>query len=102
MMFIEIINQDGKYNSSYRGMVNIQYVHQIQIIKGRHRSYELHINLSNSPSIELLGTKEECERFYHQLQEVLKTYQQLSATYTLIFPPRLSPKLSIGDNEEQD
>ena len=101
-MFIEIINQDGKYNSSYRGMVNIQYVHQIQIIKGRHRSYELHINLSNSPSIELLGTKEECERFYHQLQEVLKTYQQLSATYTLIFPPRLSPELSIGDNEEQD
>ena len=101
-MFIEIINQDGKYNSSYQGMVNIQYVHQIQIIKGRHRSYELHINLSNSPSIELLGTKEECERFYHQLQEVLKTYQQLSATYTLIFPPRLSPELSIGDNEEQD
>ena len=101
-MFIEIINQDGKYNSSYQGMVNIQYVHQIQIIKGRHRSYELHINLSNSPSIELLGTKEECERFYHQLQEVLKTYQQLSATYTLIFPPRLSPELSIGENEEQD
>ena len=101
-MFIEIINQDGKYNSSYRGMVNIQYVHQIQIIKGRHRAYELHINLSNSPSIELLGTKEECERFYHQLQEVLKTYQQLSATYTLIFPPRLSPELSIGENEEQD
>ena len=101
-MFIEIINRDGKYNSSYQGMVNIQYVHQIQIVKGRHRSYELHINLSNSPSIELLGTKEECERFYHQLQEVLKTYQQLSATYTLIFPPRLSPELSIGDNEEQD
>lgn len=101
-MFIEIINQDGKYNSSYRGMVNIQYVHQIQIIKGRHRSYELHINLSNSPSIELLGTKEECERFYNQLQEVLKTYQQLSATHTLTFPPRLSPELSISENEEQD
>ncbi|MYC76269.1 hypothetical protein F4X10_10950 [Candidatus Poribacteria bacterium] len=100
-MFIEIINQDGKYNSSYRGMVNIRYVHQIQIIKGRHRSYELHINLSNSPSIELLGTQEECEQFYNQLQEVLKTHQQLSATDTLTFPPRLSPELPIGENEEQ-
>ena len=100
-MFIEIINQDGKYNSSYRGMVNIRYVHQIQIIKGRHRSYELHINLSNSPSIELLGTKEECEQFYNQLQEVLKTHQQLSATDTLTFPPQLSPKLPIGENTEQ-
>ena len=101
-MFIEIINQDGKYNSSYQGMVNIQYVHQIQIIKGRHRSYELHINLSNSPSIELLGTKEECERFYHQLQEVLKTYQQLSTTDTLIFPPRLPSEMSIDGNQEQE
>ena len=99
-MFIEIINQDGRYNSSYRGMVNIQYVHQIQIIKGRHRSYELHINLSNSPSIELLGTKEECERFYHQLQEVLKTYQQLSITDSLIFPPRSPSELPTGDSEE--
>ena len=98
-MFIEIINQDGKYKSSYQGMVNIQYVHQIQIIKGRHRSYELHINLSNSPSIELLGTKEECEQFYNQLQEVLKTYQQLSTTDTLIFPPRSAP---ADENEEQE
>ena len=98
-MFIEIINQDGRYNSSYRGMVNIQYVHQIQIIKGRHRSYELHINLSNSPSIELLGTKEECEQFYNQLQEVLKTYQQLSVTDTLIFPPRLSSETSLDGND---
>lgn len=101
-MFIEIINQDGKYNSSYRGMVNIEYVHQIQIIKGRHRSYELHINLSNSPSIELLGTKEECEQFYNQLQEVLETHQQLSATDTLTFPPRLPPELLIGENDEQE
>lgn len=100
-MFIEIINQDGKYNSSYRGMVNIQYVHQIQIIKGRHRSYELHINLSNSPSIELLGTKEECEQFYNQLREVLKTYQQLSTTDTLVFPPRLPSELSVDDNERE-
>lgn len=98
-MFIEIINQDGRYNSSYRGMVNIQYVHQIQIIKGRHRSYELHINLSNSPSIELLGTKEECEQFYNQLQEVLKTYQQLSVTDTLIFPPRLLSETSLDGND---
>ncbi len=101
-MFIEIVNQDGKYNSSYRGMVNIQYVHQIQIIKGRHRSYELHINLSNSPSIELLGTKEECERFYNQLQEVLKAYQQLSTTDTLIFPPRSLSEPFIDENEEQE
>ena len=101
-MFIEIINQDGRYNSSYRGMVNIQYVHQIQIIKGRHRSYELHINLSNSPSIELLGTKEECERFYSQLQEVLKTYQQLSTTDSLIFPPRLPSATSTDENQEQE
>ena len=98
-MFIEIINKDGKYQSSYRGMVNIEYVHQIQIIKGRHRSYELHINLSNSPSIELLGTKEECERFYHQMQEVLKTHKQLSTTNTLIFPPRLPSELSIEEDE---
>ena len=100
-MFIEIINQDGKYNSSYQGMVNIQYVHQIQIIKGRHRSYELHINLSNSPSIELLGTKEECERFYNQLQEVLKTYQQFT-TDTLVFPPQLSSEMRLGGNEGAD
>ena len=98
-MFIEIINQDGRYNSSYQGMVNIQYVHQIQIIKGRHRSYELHINLSNSPSIELLGTKEECERFYNQLREVLKTYEQLSVTDTLIFPPRLLSETSLDTND---
>lgn len=101
-MFIEIINQDGKYNSSYRGMVNIEYVHQIQIIKGRHRSYELHINLSNSPSIEMLGTKEECEQFYNQLQEVLEAHQQLSATDTLTFPPLLSPELPIGENEDKE
>lgn len=99
-MFIEIINKDGKYNSSYRGIVNIQYVHQVQIIKGRHRSYELHINLLNSPSIELIGTKEECERFYNQLQEVLKTYQQLSTTDTLIFPPRLLSEMSTDKNQE--
>ena len=98
-MFIEIINQDGRYNSSYRGMVNIQYVHQIQIIKGRHRSYELHINLSNSPSIELLGTKEECEQFYNQLQEVLKTYQQLSVTDTLIFPPQSLSETSLDRDD---
>ena len=101
-MFIEIINQDGRYNSSYQGMVNIQYVHQIQIIKGRHRSYELHINLSNSPSIELLGTKEECERFYNQLQEVLKNYQQLSTTDTLIFPPQLPSELSADESQERE
>ncbi len=101
-MFIEIINQDGKYNSSYRGMVNIQYVHQIQIIKGRHRSYELHINLLNSPSIELIGTKEECERFYNQLQEVLKTYQQLSKTHMLIFPPRLPSEPFIDEDQGQE
>lgn len=101
-MFIEIINQDGKFNSSYQGMINIQYVHQIQIIKGRHRSYELHINLSNSPSIELLGTKEECEQFYNQLQEVLKAYQQLSTTDSLIFPPRSPSEMSANENQKQE
>jgi hypothetical protein len=100
-MFIEIINQEGRYQSSYRGMVNIQYVHQIQIIKGRHRSYELHINLSNSPSIELPGTKEECERFYDQLQQVLKTHEQLSTTDTLTFPPRLSSKPLVDEDVEK-
>ena len=102
MMFIELINKDGKYNSSYRGIVNIQYVHQVQIIKGRHRSYELHINLLNSPSIELIGTKEECERFYNQLQEILKKHNQLSTTDTLVFPPRLPSELPTGENEERD
>ena len=101
-MFIEIINQDGRYNSSYRRMVNIQYVHQIQILKGRHRSYELHINLSNSPSIELLGTKEECERFYNQFQEILKAYQQLSTTDTLTFPPLLTSELSRQKNDGKE
>ena len=101
-MFIEIINQDGRYNSSYQGMVNIQYVHQIQIIKGRHRSYELHINLSNSPSIELLGTKEECEQFYRQFQEVLKAHEQLSIMDTLVFPPQLPSELSVDENQEQE
>ncbi len=80
-------------------MANIQYVHQIQIINGKHRSYELHINLSNSPSIELIGTKEECEQFYQQFQEVLKTYQQLSVTDTFIFIPRLLSETSLVGNE---
>lgn len=88
-MFIEIINPDERYKNSYRGMVNIEYVHQIKIIRGRHRQYELHINLSNSPSIELIGTKEECEQFYDKLKEVLKTHTQLSSTDTLTFPLRL-------------
>ena len=98
-MFIEIINPDEGYKSSYRGVVNIEYVHQIKIIRGRHRQYELHINLSNSPSIELLGTKEECEQFYEQLKEVLKTHKQLSTTDTLVFPPQLPSKPSADANE---
>ena len=100
-MFIEIINPNEGYKTSYRGMVNIEYVHQIKIIRGRHRQYELHINLSNSPSIELLGTKEECERFYDELQAVLKTHKQLSTTDTLIFPPRLPSKPSADAGAEE-
>ena len=100
-MFIEIINPDEGYKASYRGMINIEYVHQIKIIRGRHRQYELHINLSNSPSIELLGTKEECEQFYEELQEVLKTHKQLSTTDTLVFPPQLPPKPSADTDEEE-
>ena len=98
-MFIEIINPDEGYKTSYRGMVNIEYVHQIKIIRGRHRQYELHINLSNSPSIELLGTKEECEQFYKELQAVLKTHKQLSTTDTLIFPPQLPSKPPTDPDE---
>ena len=100
-MFIEIINPDEGYKSSYRGVVNIEYVHQIKIIRGRHRQYELHINLSNSPSIELLGTKEECEQFYAQLKEVLKMHKQLSPTDTLVFPPQLPSKPSADADEDQ-
>jgi hypothetical protein len=100
-MFIEIINPDEGYKNSYRGMVNIEYVHQIKIIRGRHRQYELHINLSNSPSIELLGTKEECERFYEELQEILKTHKELSTTDTLIFPPQLPSKPPTDADEEE-
>lgn len=87
-MFIEIISSDDGYKNPYHGMVNIEFVHQIKIIRGRHRQYELHINLSNSPSIELLGTKEECERFYEELKEILRTHKQLSTTDTLVFPPQ--------------
>ena len=100
-MFIEIINPDEGYKNAYRGRVNIEYVHQIKIIRGRHRQYELHINLSNSPSIELLGTKEECEQFYKELQAVLKTHKQLSTTDTLIFPPQLPSKPSADGTEEE-
>ncbi|MYB93525.1 hypothetical protein F4054_03630 [Candidatus Poribacteria bacterium] len=100
-MFIEIINPDERYKNSYRGMVNIEYVHQIKIIRGRQRQYELHINLSNSPSIELLGTKEECEQFYEELKSVLKTHKQLSTTDTLVFPPQSSSK-PLADADEAE
>ena len=100
-MFIEIINPSEGYKTSYRGLVNIEYVHQIKIIRGRHRQYELHINLSNSPSIELLGTKEECEQFYKELKEVLNTHKQLSRTDTFIFPPRLPSKPSEDSDVEE-
>lgn len=99
-MFIEIISPDDGYKNPYHGMVNIEFVHQIKIIRGRHRQYELHINLSNSPSIELLGTKEECEQFYEELKQILKTHKQLSATDTLVFPPRLPSKPSADGTEE--
>lgn len=98
-MFIEIISPNDAYKNSYQGMVNIEYVHQIKIIRGRHRQYELHINLSNSPSIELLGTKEECEGFYEELKEILKTHKQLSGTDTLVFPPQLPSKPSADADE---
>ena len=100
-MFIEIINPDERYKNSYQGMVNIEYVHQIKIIRGRHRQYELHINLPNSPSIELIGTKEECEQFYVELKSVLNTHKQLSRTDTFIFPPRLPSKPSEDSDTEE-
>ena len=100
-MFIEIINPDERYKNSYRGMVNIEYVHQIKIIRGRHRQYELHINLSNSPSIELIGTKEECEQFYAELKAELKMHKQLSTTDTLIFPAPLPAQPSADADTEE-
>lgn len=100
-MFIEIISSDDGYKNPYHGMVNIEFVHQVKIIRGRHRQYELHINLSNSPSIELLGTKEECERFYEELKQILKTHKQLSPPDTLVFPPRLPSKPSSDGTEEE-
>ncbi len=99
-MFIEIISSNDGYKNPYHGMVNIEFVHQVKIIRGRHRQYELHINLSNSPSIELLGTKEECERFYEELKQILKTHKQLSPPDTLVFPPRLPSEPSADGTEE--
>ena len=100
-MFIEIISPNNGYKNSYKGMVNIEYVHQIKIIRGRHCQYELHINLSNSPSIELPGTKEECERFYEELKEILKMHKQLSKTDMLVFPPKLPSKPATDEIEEE-
>ena len=100
-MFIEIISSDDGYKNPYHGMVNIEFVHQVKIIRGRHRQYELHINLSNSPSIELLGTKEECERFYEELKQILKAHKHLSPPDTLVFPPRLLSKPPSDRTEEE-
>lgn len=94
-MFIEIINPNGKHQTSYKGMVNITYIQQIKIIRAKNDSYEIHINLVDSPSIELLGTKEECEATYKTLQQVLEKHE-MSVSNKLIFPPSLSPSKSSG------
>ena len=94
-MFIEIINPSGRHQTSYRGMVNTTYIQQVKIIRAKNDSYEIHINLVDSPSIELLGTKEECEEAYKTLQQVLETHE-MSISNKLIFPPSLPPSKSSG------
>jgi hypothetical protein len=72
-------------------MVNITHIQQIKIIRAKNDSYEIHINLVDSPSIELLGTKDQCEEAYKMLKQILEKYQ-MSISNKLVFPP--SPPLS--------
>ena len=90
-MFIEIINPNGRHQTSYKGMVNITFIQQIKIIRSKNDSYEIHINLVDSPSIELLGTKDQCEEAYKMLKQILEK-DQMSISNKLVFPP--SPPLS--------
>lgn len=98
-MFIEIINPNGRQQTSYQGMVNVTYIQQIKIIRAKNDSYEIHINLVDSPSIELLGTKEECEKAYEMLQGILKKHE-MSTSNKLVFPPSLPSSQSSGTESE--
>lgn len=99
-MFIEIINPHGRLQTSYKGMVNIAYVQQVKIIRAKNDSYEVHINLVDSPSIELLGTKAECEEAYRQLQQILEKFQ-MSTSKQLIFPPSPSSNSSVKESVKE-
>lgn len=98
-MFIEIINPQGRQQTSYRGMVNITYIQQIKVIRAKNDSYEIHINLVDSPSIELLGTKEECEKAYETLQRILDKHE-MSTSKKLVFPPSPPALKSSGTENE--
>lgn len=97
-MFIEIINPNGKHQTSYKGMVNITHIQQVKIIRAKNDSFEIHINLVDSPSIELLGTKEECEETYNMLQQILEKHDMFIAK-KLVFPSTpLSPKTLVEES----
>lgn len=97
-MFIEIINPNGRHQTSYKGLVNVTYIQQVKIIRAKNNSYEVHINLVDSPSIELLGTREECEEAYTMLQRILEKHE-MSIAKKLVFPPSLSSKPSVNESE---
>ena len=98
-MFIEIVNPSGRHQTSYTGMVNINHIQQIKIIRAKNDSYEIHINLVDSPSIELLGTKEECDGTYEMLQDIL-TKHDMSIPNKVVFPPSLPvSNPSISESE---
>lgn len=97
-MFIEIVNPNGRHQTSYKGMVNITYIQQVKIIRAKNDSYEIHINLVDSPSIELLGTKQECEVTYKMLQRILEKHD-MSIPKKIVFPPPTPPKTSEQKSE---
>lgn len=99
-MFIEIVNPHGRHQTSYKGLVNTTHIQQVKIIRAKNDSYEVHINLVDSPSIELLGTKEECEETYNMLQRILEKHEMFMSKQ-LVFPPPLpSSKSSAEESEE--
>ena len=98
-MFIEIINPKGRHQTSYKGMINITHIQQIKIIRAKNDSYEIHINLVDSPSIELLGTKAECEETYKMLQRVLEKHE-MSIAKKIVFPPLSKPSEQESDKKQ--
>ena len=98
-MFIEIINPQGRQQTSYKGMVNVTHIQQIKIIRAKNSAYEVHINLVDAPSIELLGTKNECEEAYKMLKRILEKHK-MSISKKLVFPPSLPSSKSSGTENE--